>query len=145
MVPKPLKKTSHVMMIDAGSGGSRLHVYEFDKREFNVIPAPISHVSTDASWTSRLKPGLSSFAATPDDQLHVAVAEYLYPLIDFATMVLKEKKDEFGTFHLYLKATGGMRTLSHRDRMRIINVVRDLFRNDITPRLFTNTSLPVTW
>lgn len=87
---------------------------------------------------------ISHCACAPQD-LPLLVAEYLYPLIDFARLVLREKEEDWGEFHLYLKATGGMRTLSHHTRMRIMNTVRDLFKNEIAPILFANTTLPVKW
>ena len=65
--PATKTNSTHALMIDAGSGGSRLHVYEFARREFSTIPPPISDVTTDSSWTSRLKPGLSSFKDTPEE------------------------------------------------------------------------------
>jgi len=49
----PQDKTSHIMMIDAGSGGSRLHIYEYDRRIFSTLPPPLSDVGTDSKWTKR--------------------------------------------------------------------------------------------
>ncbi len=136
---------SHCLMIDAGSGGSRLHVYEFKNRVFNIIPPPISDVTTDSRWTSRLKPGLATLYTASDEDLPRVVAEYLFPLLEFARTVLHEKKDHWSEYFIYLKGTGGMRTLSVRDRKRIINTVRDLFRNEFTPLLFEDTDDAVVW
>lgn len=69
--------------------------------------------------------------------LPAILANYLSPLLVFAKDVLKEKKAKWGEYHIYLKATGGMRTLSVNDRKKIIDTVRDLFQNKY-PDLFTN-------
>ena len=69
--------TMHGMMIDAGSGGSRMHVYEFKPRvlqgkkeiEAAVSGKKLSYPGTVSRWTERLRPGISSFATLPDDQL----------------------------------------------------------------------------
>ena len=68
---KPQDATSHVMMIDAGSGGSRLHVYEYDRRIFSTLPPPITDVNTDNKWTKRLKPGLSAFSNVKKEEVRM--------------------------------------------------------------------------
>ena len=132
-VPTPnAPSTRHLRIIDAGSGGSRLHVYEFEERRFTTLPPPLSDVTTDSRWTSRLKPGISSFASVKDEkELFIAMGNYLKPLIDFAKLVLAKKEHLWSDTRLYLKATGGMRTLSHSERERTIGVIRRLFRNDL--------------
>lgn len=134
---EPIKETKHVLLIDAGSGGSRMHLYEYYDRVFTTIPPPLTNVSTDSRWTSRLKPGLSTFYSYSTDELPEKIGNYLQPLFDFAMKVLKDKEDSWSEYHVYLKATGGMRTLSVKDRRRIIGVVRGLFRNE-HPQHFHN-------
>ncbi|GMI45306.1 hypothetical protein TrCOL_g13325 [Triparma columacea] len=124
-------------MIDAGSGGSRLHVYEYDRRSFSTLPPPVSDVATDSQWTKRLKPGLSSFANVREEELPAVLADYMRPMLTFAKKVLKEKKSHWGEYHIYLKATGGMRTLSVEDRTKLMDTVRDLFQNKY-PELLKN-------
>ena len=127
-VPKPASSTTHCFMIDAGSGGSRLHIFEFAERRFTTTQE-LSDVTTTSEWTSRLKPGLATFDAVEDDELEDKLAEYLRPLIDFAREVLEDKKDRWYKYPIYLKATGGMRTLSHSSRQRIMDAIRSLFRD----------------
>ena len=62
-------------------------------------------------------------------KLKDAIAGYLSPLLDFARNILKEKRDDWSTFPIYLKATGGLRTLSHHDRVRVMKAVRELFHD----------------
>lgn len=63
------KHTQHGMMIDAGSQGTRMHVYEFKSRilytkhdiEQVISGLKLSFPTTDTRWTNRLKPGVSVY------------------------------------------------------------------------------------
>ena len=137
--PPPVQETTqHGMMIDAGSQGSRLHVYEFTARVLQhsheirlaVRGEKLSVPTTDTAWTDRLQPGLDTFAFVEDDADMVSqVAAYLEPLLRFAKAVLAEKKDNWGRYPIYLKATGGLRTLPRPYRIRLIQAVRQLFHD----------------
>lgn len=130
--------TQHGMMIDAGSQGTRIHVYEFEARflthkkdiEDAVAGKKLSIPTTDTRWTNRLKPGLDTFAfIEDDDEMIKEVSRYLLPLIEFAKSVLEEKKSHWGRFPIYLKATGGLRTLPRPYRVRLITAVRTLMHD----------------
>jgi len=140
--PPPIiqETTQHGMMIDAGSQGSRMHVYEFDARLLTtrrdirqaVRGEKLSVPTTDTAWTDRLQPGLDSFAYIENDEDMLAQVEaYLQPLLHFAKAVLQEKEEIFGSFPIYLKATGGLRTLPRPYRIRLISVVRRLFHDEV--------------
>ena len=132
------ESTAHGLMIDAGSTGSRLHVYEFEPRVLNsveeielvVAGEELTYPGSENRWTDRLSPGISEFASYSDEELLPALAEYLSPLLDFAKMVLENKQEEFGSFPIYLKATAGMRCLTRENRNRIMNAVQSLFHNE---------------
>lgn len=138
VLPPPNHDTMQALMIDAGSQGSRIHVYEFQRR---ILYTPeeltealngfkLSIPTTNTRWTNRLNPGLDALAAfSDDDSLRKALIEYLGPLFDFAKTVLDGKKHSWHRYPIYLKATGGLRTLPTPDRVRLINAVRDLFQN----------------
>ncbi|KAL7431919.1 hypothetical protein ACHAXM_002874 [Skeletonema potamos] len=129
----------HGLMIDAGSTGSRMHVYEFEPRvlmnKYEVAQAvsgkKLSFPGTNSRWTERLRPGISEFATIEnDEEMERAIANYLEPLLSFARSVLHSKEDEFENFPIFLKATAGLRTVPSKQRQRVISAVRKLFAND---------------
>jgi Golgi nucleoside diphosphatase len=133
------RRTVHGLMIDAGSTGSRLHIYEWAPRilrtedDINdaVTGNKLSFPGTESRWTDRLRPGIASFGSQDlsDEQLEAAIADYLQPLLDFAKTILHEKQVEFGTYPIFLRATAGMRILEPQNRARVIQTVRNLFNN----------------
>mmetsp|Transcript_32063 Transcript_32063/g.67403 ORF Transcript_32063/g.67403 Transcript_32063/m.67403 type:complete len:679 (-) Transcript_32063:215-2251(-) len=137
--PGIAKRSVHGLMIDAGSTGSRLHMYEFEPRvlanKIDVAAAvsgkKLSFPGTESRWTERLRPGISEFADIEgDEELEEAIAKYLQPLISFAKSVLHTKESEFSNFPIFLKATAGLRTIPSEKRQRVISTVRKLFAND---------------
>jgi Golgi nucleoside diphosphatase len=130
--------TQHGLMIDAGSTGSRMHLFEWEPRVLHdshevqeaVSGRKLSYPGTESRWTDRLRPGIASFASLPDDQLLQGIANYLSPLMDFAQTILLEKQEYFDTFPIYLRATAGMRIMSKLDRSRVLGAVRTLFSNN---------------
>jgi len=129
--------TMHGLMIDAGSTGSRMHVYEFKKRILQgekeiseaVSGRKLSYPGTDSRWTERLSPGLASFSTKSDEELVPAITEYLRPLIEFAETVLHSKSSSWSVFPIYLKGTAGLRLLEPQQRMRVMDAVRKVFKN----------------
>lgn len=128
----------HGIMIDAGSTGSRLHVYEYEPRVLQrdgddiqgvLSGTKLSFPGTESHWTEKMHPGLSSFAHHSDDELPTVIANYLEPLISFAKNVLISKENEYSSFPIYLGATGAMRLLHPKHRTRIITTVQSLFAN----------------
>jgi len=130
--------TTHGMMIDAGSQGTRLHIYEWDKRflldEDDLLQVAhgkkLSYPSSNSRWTDKYTPGLDVFGYHKNPvKLEKAVGDYLGALLEFAKEVLKDKKEEWHKYPIYLKATGGLRTLPQPERVRLMGCVRDLFNN----------------
>jgi len=133
---KPSKDTQHALMIDAGSQGTRLHLYEFKQRilehrhevQHAIEGKKLSFPTTDSRWTSRLKPGLDYFAYIEDiENMKRQLVSYLGPLIDFAKQTLEAKEDSWSDYPIYLKATGGLRSLPRPYRLRLVEEVRNLF------------------
>jgi Golgi nucleoside diphosphatase len=123
------------MVIDAGSGGSRLHVYSWKARVFTSSPPALSFPEGNEQWTARMGPGVASFADNLD-----GIYGHLKPLIDFAKKQLIADKDNYGQFPIYFYATGGVRLLSTKRRDAVIDRVRELFKNDtFCPFFFKNS------
>ncbi|CAM9903666.1 unnamed protein product, partial [Hapterophycus canaliculatus] len=114
-------------IIDAGSSGSRMHVYEWEPRMFETLPPPISIPGSTNQWTHRMEPGISSYSNHPQD-----IHEALTPLVDFAKGILKDHEEDWKRFPIYLKATAGMRQLSYNDREAVLAAIRDFLGNPET-------------
>lgn len=52
--------------MDAGSTGSRIYIYEWEPREFKVLPPPVSHPKTKRDWKKETEPGISSYCSHPE-------------------------------------------------------------------------------
>lgn len=95
-------------MIDAGSTGSRIHIYKFN----NCGPS----AAYEYEVFKMIKPGLSSFAGKPDD-----AARSLEPLLDEATQVVP--KSLWGCTPVAVKATAGLRLLPGSQSADILHAV----------------------
>lgn len=117
---------SRGIVIDAGSGGSRLHVYQWEPRVFSTSPPPLSFPKGNEKWTARRSPGIAAFSEDIN-----GIAGHLAPLMAFAKDALKDDAANYGDIPIYFYATGGMRQLSSKKRDKIIDAVRKFMKNDI--------------
>jgi guanosine-diphosphatase len=102
-------------MMDAGSTGSRTHVFQFNVAEGGKKMELVHEVFEE------LKPGLSSFRDDPE-----AAAQSLVPLMDAA---MKSVPREYARCTpLALKATAGLRLIGEEKSEAILAAVRDLFK-----------------
>ncbi|KAG0674965.1 Guanosine-diphosphatase [Kluyveromyces marxianus] len=99
----------YVVMIDAGSTGSRVHVYEFD-----VCTQPPTLINERFEM---LKPGLSSF-----DTNAIGAAESLDPLLEVAMEAVPKSKRSCTP--VAVKATAGLRLLGEEKSSNILKQVR---------------------
>lgn len=81
-----------IAVVDAGSTGSRLHIYAYDLDDNNTP------IQIDELWIKKIKPGLASIEASP-----AAMNAYL-------TNLFSDAPEKNLGVHFY--ATGGMRLLS---------------------------------
>lgn len=109
------EKTDYVVMIDAGSTGSRVHVYSFD-----TCVSPPRLLNEEFKM---LKPGLSSF-----DTDTVGAAKSLDPLLELA--VKSVPKDKQGCTPVAVKATAGLRLLGKEKSDAILAEVRRHLEKD---------------
>jgi Golgi nucleoside diphosphatase len=116
------KRSTVGMIVDAGSGGSRLHIYKWNKRVFHTPYPPISYPSTDEQWTDVMVPGVSTFADSPEQ-----ILGQLKSMIYYAKQMLVDKEEDWCFFPIYFKATGGMREVPLSKRERLMAVIRGFF------------------
>lgn len=109
------KKLEYVSMIDAGSTGSRIHVYTFD-----TCYSPPKLLDEQFKM---LNPGLSSF-----DTDTVGAANSLDPLLKVALDTIPKKKR--GCSPVALKATAGLRLLGEEKSSAILSQVRKHLEKD---------------
>ncbi|KAG6737489.1 hypothetical protein POTOM_059013 [Populus tomentosa] len=109
---------SYAVVFDAGSTGSRVHVFCFDQN-FDLLPVGND---TEFEFFAQVKPGLSAYAKDPQ-----AAANSLAPLLNEAEGVVPE---EFSPkTPVRLGATAGLRLLEGDSAERILEAVRDLLSN----------------
>jgi guanosine-diphosphatase len=99
----------YALMIDAGSTGSRIHVYKFN----NCGPSPKYEYETFV----QKNPGLSSYAGRPD-----AAAQSLDSLLDVAVRTVPESLHSCTP--VAVKATAGLRLLGASQAAEILDAVQ---------------------
>lgn len=109
------------MVLDAGSSGTRVHIYRWLKsdkarkkgKELHKLP----EVETDKKWTKKIHPGISTFGSHPHD----VGPEHLDKLFQHALKYVP--KDEVANTPLFLLATAGMRILPQIQRKSVLEEV----------------------
>jgi len=90
------------LIIDAGSSGSRIYVYNWPRRYRFTLPSISASTLNQTGVTDRTSIGLSSLIAS-------GVAEHLRPLLEFARQNVPASLQS--STPIYLRATAGMRLL----------------------------------
>lgn len=106
-IPQSCTRQHCVAVIDAGSTGSRLHVYSYD------LDSNQSVINITERWARRINPGIASLEARKE-----RVDAYLDDL--FPDLV--EQK-----IPVYFYATAGMRLLSKPRQQKLYNLVQNWF------------------
>ena len=112
-----LRDNTFGLIIDGGSGGSRMHIYMWQPRLFDHAPVPYTVPVTKVAWKFGVSPGVEHIA--PND-----MATYLTPLLEFAERLLLPNKAQWHTYPIFLKATGGLRERREGQREEILGAVR---------------------
>lgn len=113
--PNNHPRKSYAVIFDAGSSGSRVHVFCFDER-LDLVP-----IAKELELFRQKKPGLSAFAKDPP-----IAAESLMSLLEEAeTAVPKELRRKTP---VRVGATAGLRALGGDTSDRILQAVRDLLK-----------------
>ncbi|VEU23013.1 DEKNAAC104186 [Brettanomyces naardenensis] len=118
------------IVIDAGSSGSRLQIYKWkdpaailaDGSASASILHSVPHIIQEKKWSSRVNPGLSSYANKPGN----IWKNHLRPLIEFAETIIP--KDSIKDTPIFVQATAGMRLLPEKKRNKVLDTVCDSLR-----------------
>ncbi|KAB2058768.1 hypothetical protein E1A91_A11G264500v1 [Gossypium mustelinum] len=110
---------NYAVIFDAGSSGSRVHVYCFDQN-LDLVP-----IGSELELFEQLKPGLSSYAKDPQ-----AAAKSLLSLLDKAESVVP--LDLRSKTPVRVGATAGLRALEGDAADRILQAVRELLKDRST-------------
>lgn len=114
------------LVIDAGSGGSRLHIYTWKPRYFKTIPPSLSYPQGNEQWSAKISPGIATLNI---DLTFDKIVAHLNPLLIYAKNLLIQYKDSYGDIPIYFYATGGMRELDSSTRNQIMDYVRKYLSN----------------
>lgn len=109
------QSSSYAVIFDAGSSGSRVHVFRFDA-SLDLLP-----IGGALELFIQEKPGLSSFAAHPTD----AAASLLHMLSKATDAVPATLR---ASTPVRVGATAGLRSLPGDSSERILEAVRDLLK-----------------
>ncbi|KAF7819307.1 apyrase 2-like [Senna tora] len=110
---------SYAVIFDAGSSGSRVHVFHFDQS------LDLVHIGQDLELFVQIKPGLSAYAQNPQQ-----AADSLISLLDKAESVVP--RDLRSKTPVRVGATAGLRALEGDASDRILQAVRDLLKDRST-------------
>ncbi|CAH8381450.1 unnamed protein product [Eruca vesicaria subsp. sativa] len=114
--PNSRPPKNYAVIFDAGSSGSRVHVYCFD-RNLDLLP-----LGNELELFLQLKPGLSAYPTDPRQ-----AANSLVSLLDKAeASVPRELRPKTP---VRVGATAGLRTLGHKASENILQAVKELLRD----------------
>ncbi|CAK3931356.1 Golgi apyrase [Lecanosticta acicola] len=129
-------KHNFAVVLDAGSSGTRVYVYRWDKAARARAKGDASdlqslpEIKTHKKWRKKVHPGISTFGDKPEAVGH----EHLKQLVDFAADIVE--KDEIANTPIFLLATAGMRLLPDHQRAQLLESTCSYFQRN------TNFKLP---
>lgn len=123
-------KHQYAVVFDAGSSGTRVYVYKWDKAARARAKGDASdlqslpEIKTHKKWRKKVHPGISTFGDKPEAVGH----EHLKDLVEFAADIVD--KDEIPNTPIFLLATAGMRLLPDYQRTALLESTCSYFQRD---------------
>eukprot|EP00003_Mantamonas_plastica_P008057 TRINITY_DN1695_c0_g1_i12.p2 TRINITY_DN1695_c0_g1~~TRINITY_DN1695_c0_g1_i12.p2 ORF type:complete len:524 (+),score=172.84 TRINITY_DN1695_c0_g1_i12:1155-2726(+) len=115
--------TDFGLMLDAGSSGTRIYIYEYPRPTSDGIPVINSAPMNQVQWSLKITPGIATFITNPS-----GIEAYLKPLIDYAKQHISDPEEQSRTL-LFMGATAGMRLLSPSQIDTVFSSVRTYFND----------------
>ncbi|KAJ5106855.1 hypothetical protein N7456_003530 [Penicillium angulare] len=116
-------KWRYGVVLDAGSSGTRVHVYRWlrnstarkkaDQYDLKSLP----EIKTKEEWVKKIHPGVSSFANAPES----VGPDHLAQLLDHAKSIIPE--EDIKETPIFLLATAGMRLLGNLERQLLLDQI----------------------
>lgn len=123
-------KYSYGVVLDAGSSGTRVYVYNWlkagyareqgEKKAVQKLP----DIRTKKKWNKKAHPGVPTFGEKPEQ----VGLDHLAPLVNFALDIVP--KDEVQNTPIFLLATAGMRLLPDHQRTALLNSICSYFQQN---------------
>jgi len=115
---------AYSIVFDAGSSGTRVHVYDFVG---TILSVPQIDVEKSQAQTKKVKPGLSHFALNSSPiEIENDVKLNIDKLLTYAKQFVPEHK--WAETPVILKATAGLRAVALEPRHRVIHAVQSTLR-----------------
>lgn len=114
---------TYVVLVDAGSTGSRVHVWRYRKNQPTFLdPHPIPEFLFPSN-KKKISPGLSSFGSNPG-----AAGAYLRPLVEFAKEHVP--RHLWAVTPFFVAGTAGLRLLRDEEITAILRSCEDFLRSE---------------
>uniref|UniRef100_A0A3B4AC18 nucleoside diphosphate phosphatase n=1 Tax=Periophthalmus magnuspinnatus TaxID=409849 RepID=A0A3B4AC18_9GOBI len=125
--PISMSRVFHGIMFDAGSTGTRIHIYKFIQKdpELPVLDNEMFHA---------VKPGLSSYKDNPEEG-----GNTIRQLLKIAKKTVPE--EDWRRTPVVLRATAGLRLLPQEQASRLLKEVKEVF--DESPFFVPNNSVSI--
>jgi len=111
----------YMVTIDAGSTGSRVHVHRFSEKQKYGRRSAVPNILGGSS--SKIKPGLSSFARDDGEIDTAGLKEHVDSMVDYAIKHVPSRS--MRSTPVFLKATAGLRNLPDKQAAQIIRQCRE--------------------
>lgn len=134
------KKWRYGVILDAGSSGTRLHIYRWQdpekalkealKKGTTEALASLPKIMTEKKWTKKIRPGVSTFG----EKASAVGPDHLQSLVDHALQYIPH--DKIKDTPIFLMATAGMRLLPQVQQTALTHEICSYLRKN------TDFSLP---